>query len=154
MTKRIRTDYNKNYYQKHKDQAKKYHRKYYHENKDQIKKLQKNYRKTNLGRALCLLASAKERAKRKGITFELDKKWILKKLGKGLCELSSLKFCYKHVKNGNITNPYAPSIDRKNSKKGYTKRNTQIILWCVNNAKSTWSIPDWKKVIEAIRRIK
>ena len=154
MTKRIRTDYNKNYYQKHKDQIKECQRKYRENHKDQRDYYQRNYRKTDSGRASKLLYAAKQRAKRKGMLFDLDKKWILKKLKKRVCEYSGLKLELEKNKNGYHHSLNAPSLDRKDSRKGYTRRNTFLVAWCINSAKGAWNKKDWKKVREAIRRIK
>ena len=154
MTKNEKKEYMKKYRENHKDQRKEYQRKYRENHKDQVKEHQRNYRKTDLGRASKLLDTAKRRAKRKGMLFDLDKKWILKKLKKRVCEYSGLKLELEKNKNGYHHSLNAPSLDRKDSRKGYTKRNTFLVAWCINNAKGAWNKKDWKKVREAIRRIK
>ena len=154
MTKNEKKEYDKNYCQKHKDQIKEYMKKYRENHKDQAKEHQRNYRKTDSGRASKLLTTAKQRAKRKGLAFDLDKKWVLKKLKKRVCEYSGIKLDLEKNKNGCFHSLNAPSLDKKDSRKGYTKRNTFLVAWCINNSKGAWNKKDWKKVREAIGRIK
>ncbi len=119
---------------------------------------QKNKEKRKLNRinnrAKFMIRQIKQRAKLKNLEFDLDENWVNKKLNKGTCDLTNLKFDLQKPKKGYYANTHLPSIDRKNPKKGYTKRNSQIILWCINQAKSEWNITDWKLVRKAIGRIK
>ncbi len=56
------------------------------------------------------------------------------------CPVTGLPFdmeCTVH--NGRMINPNAPSLDRRDSSKGYVPGNIQVVLAWVNNAKSNQS---------------
>jgi len=118
------------------------------------KRSAKNYASPT-GRAYTLLNGAKERAKRKNLEFNLPVNIIIEAIEKGYCELTGLKFDMNRVANTQV-NPYSPSIDRKDSTKGYTKENVRIVLSAVNSALGEFGdkiiLPILKKMVEAIEK--
>lgn len=101
------------------------------------------------GRTTELLAGAKSRAKRKNITFELDRNWIEDKLKIGTCELTGLKFDFS-LPTQKRSNPFAPSLDRIDSLKGYTKENTRLVLNSVNMALNEFGLEHLILISKAI----
>lgn len=56
----------------------------------------------------------------------------------GECELSGIPFRYLTTTKRNIWRPYAPSIDRVDSTKGYIADNCRLVCACVNAALGAW----------------
>lgn len=79
----------------------------------------------------------RERARRKNIPFELDQAWVIKKLSKGKCEATGLDF---NTTTKPYLNPYYPTIDRIDSKKGYTYDNCWMVCHMFNTAKAEHEI--------------
>ena len=96
---------------------------------------QKEWYETNHGRAKVMLNSSKRRAAKNGWEFDLDLEWLMDKLLIGICEATGVVL--STIRRGNsLKNPWAPSIDRKNSNGGYTKDNCQLTCCMFNLAKS------------------
>ncbi len=88
-----------------------------------------------------ILADARKRARKKGISFSLTGEY-LKKLWdeqNGCCSISGISLVYGL---GSIKdrNPYSPSIDRINNKCGYTKDNIRLVCYAVNMGIFTWGL--------------
>lgn len=81
------------------------------------------------------------RARKKGIAFELTEDWLQPKLDAGVCELSGLTLTEKGV-----LAPLMPSIDRKDSSKGYTPDNCRVICWALNAAFNQWGEAEARKI--------
>lgn len=83
------------------------------------------------GRAMTLFKSAQRRSNKFSEKSDIDLNFIIERLETGVCEVTGLPFDFNshpvYKKN-----PYAPSIDRIDSCKGYTKDNVRIVLWQVN----------------------
>lgn len=97
------------------------------------------HRETISGRATQALGSVKKRARKYNRDMTLDKEWIMEKL-KGCCELTGIPFKPKPFKTGHgsqAPGPLAPSVDRIDNSKGYTKDNCRMILNCLNMFKGT-----------------
>jgi len=111
--------------------------------------------KTPTGRAYNLLSSAKDRAERKNLEFNLSVDKIIATIKKGYCELTGLKFNMNKTTNTHI-NPYSPSIDRKDSSKGYTDDNVRVVLSAVNSALGQYDdktiLPILKAMVKAIEK--
>ena len=144
-------DQMKEYRKEHKDQKKEYMKKYRKEHKDQIKEYKRNwYYNVDLkARGGKLLNRAKIRGKGRVLITKL---WIQKKLEKGFCEVTGIKFCYKKPKSHYNANPFAASLDRKDCSKGYTYKNTRVVVWSYNVAKSYLDLKDFKKLIKGIKK--
>ena len=87
------------------------------------------------GRATRILHSTRSRAKKRGISFDLTKEWVFEKLSAARCEVSGVAFDFDV---DGRRNPFAPSIDRKNPRKGYTIDNCQMIVFSLNAAFGNW----------------
>lgn len=88
-----------------------------------------------------LLHSAKYRATKEGLEFDLDIQWMIEQ--PEYCKFTGAKLSYKE--NGtdySNRNPFAASVDKINPTKGYTKDNCQIVCWWFNCAKQRYSVEE------------
>jgi hypothetical protein len=85
------------------------------------------------GRASQLLRRARHISKIKGWDYDLDAAWIIERMTR--CKRTDTPF----VLVADHRHPYAPSIDRIDSTKGYTKDNCRIVAWVYNQARSNYS---------------
>ncbi len=90
----------------------------------------KKYSMTSTGRARRLCQAAQQRRASRELGFDLTHQWVLDRLEAGVCELSGLPFFFRVGKER--PHPYAPSIDRIDSSKGYLQSNCRLVLWCLN----------------------
>lgn len=98
-------------------------------------------------REVSALIGARNRAKQKGMEFDLTKEWVKARSEK--CELSGLPFRpeYDGVHG---RNPFAPSVDRIDSSKGYTQDNCRVILYCLNMGLGQWGLGEVAPIWEAV----
>ncbi len=130
---------------KNPEDQKAYNIRYYRDNKDRIKARYWNYDNDSEKYIRRKVMVQKSRAKVRGIEWHLNTdKMIKKMIEQKVCACSGIEFVYKH------NSPYSPSIDRKNSSKGYTPRNVQIVCTAVNLAK--WKLTQ-KQFIDMCKRI-
>jgi hypothetical protein len=107
-----------------------------------------------IGRALMeSVIGAANRAKVKGIEFDIDHDWIMGQLDAQSmkCAVTRLKF-YAQSTARSFRNPYAPSLDRKNPKLGYTRDNVRIVLLAVNTMLMDWGEDEFEPIAEAFLR--
>jgi len=101
------------------------------------------------GRLKFIVRTAKVRAKKAGIAFDLDISWAEEQYI-GYCPMTGIKFdLTTGVGRGSI-NKNAISIDRIDPKKGYTKDNCRFVAWHYNVAKSIYTDLD---VVELAKNI-
>ncbi len=133
------------------EKGKKWLKEYSASPKEQARKrrFQRDWRLSLRGRAHLLYYDTLKRIKTKGDKTDLTKEWFVKKLADGKCQITGAKFDLNRVK-GKHFNPFAPSIDKVNPKKGYTKRNCKIVLWGLNNAKAEMSMKEFKAFIKLL----
>ena len=93
------------------------------------------YRQTPNGRARLLIFFAAKRAKE----CFLDVTNIAARIAAGHCEATGIPFDLKPGPDKHHANPWAPSLDRRDSAKGYTTENVQVVCAAYNYAKSEWS---------------
>ena len=91
------------------------------------------YRYTQNGRISTLLRDARSRSKKKGAVCDLTREWLSGRFISGVCELTGLPFDFSQ-KDKSATQPFAPSLDRKDPTKGYTKDNVRLVIWAINMA--------------------
>src|SRR5215469_1636342 len=94
-----------------------------------------------------LLRSARERAVRKGVPFELTEMWCISKWT-GFCEVTGLPFRLGQRTSG--PKFWSPSIDRIEPALGYTEANCRFVLWCINSFKHDATDSDMVSVAKAI----
>ena len=121
----------------------------FYRKRTQVKINNRSYIKTPNGRAKKMLANCFSSAKSRNIYCNIKEEDILPALENGYCELTGLPFDFKPPK-GKVRNPYAPSIDRINSDKGYTKDNIRVVLWAVNAALSECSDEEMLLILRAM----
>jgi len=124
------------------------------ENKVRQSLRSQNFYKSVSGRAKTLFKSAQRRSVQYS-EFDISVEWIQEKLEKGVCEITGIPFDFEpHPVYDK--NPFSPSIDRRDSTKGYTKENTRIVLWQVNLMRGEMLdeeiIEICKKVVEGLTR--
>ena len=95
----------------------------------------RKYRQAPHGRAVQLHANAKRRAEDKGIPFDLDRLDLAERIATGCCEVTGIPF---DLAAGAGLNPWAPSLDRKDSSGGYIPTNVQVVVSAYNIAKGPW----------------
>ena len=87
------------------------------------------------GRAGCLFRSARDRAARKGLPFDLTVDWVLTRLKAGSCEVTGFGFEFgPHPDGAGGRHPYGPSVHRVEPALGYTQENCQMVTWLYNRA--------------------
>lgn len=97
------------------------------------------YRRTPRGRAGVLVFFAAKRARAAGLCFSLSWEPIAQAIATGRCAATGLPFDLEPGPDRHHANPWAPSLDRRDSSKGYTHDNVQVVCAAYNYAKSEWS---------------
>jgi hypothetical protein len=82
-----------------------------------------------------LVDLSKTRAKRKHLSFDLDKEWASEKFT-GKCELTGIDFVIGKGRSG--FSPLSPTIDRINSRHGYLK-GVVSSLWRSTSSRGKWT---------------
>lgn len=103
-------------------------------------RVRNSWRKWSLsldGTATLLLNYARDRSRRNGLPFNLDRDFILEKLESGVCEISGIEL--ERTYSGKYyTHPFSPSLDRRKPSAGYVKSNVRLVCVAVNRAKCDW----------------
>lgn len=89
-----------------------------------------------------MLSNARQRAKSKGLMFDLDTKFLLamKEAQSNRCALTGWELDWDHTKSGRrVCPPNRASLDRIDSSGGYTRDNVQLVADMVNRVKSAYS---------------
>lgn len=107
----------------------------------------KNYRINNP--LLILLISAKGRAKKNNLEFNIDLNY-LKTLCVKFCQILGIKLEYHNENHQKLNNA---SVDRIDSSKGYIKSNCRIISLKANTSKSNSTKEEYGKILEGYKNI-
>ena len=116
---------------------------------DYAKAYKEKVESTVEGRASLMRNRCKQRAKKYGYEFDLDKDLIINKLKKGVCEATNIPLVISNLDY----NPYAPSIDRINSNKGYTNDNIQVTSMIYNFCKNKFTSEQVNDFINKLKNI-
>jgi hypothetical protein len=79
-------------------------------------------------------AGARRRALRSGIDFALAPdhvEYLWRRQG-GCCAVSGISFNDERFDHALVKHPYAPSLDRIDSRAGYTPENVRLVCTCAN----------------------
>lgn len=115
------------------EQKKEYHAKWRAENKE------KHYEDLT-ARMKYLVAACRSRARDKKHNCDITWQgaYVIIKTQNLKCALTGVEFDFSRAKDRRV-HPFAPSIDRKDSSKGYSYDNVQFVCWIVNQAKSDYA---------------
>jgi len=98
-----------------------------------------------------IFANKKSQAASNGWKFSVSEDYLKKIFPRdNCCILTGVKFDYK-VRKGE-KNPYAPSLDRIDSSKGYVEGNIRWICWWLNRAFAEWGEEISKPFLEGYAR--
>lgn len=97
-----------------------------------------------------LIANAKRRAKARGCQFEIDASWVIGRIAaqKARCLLTGIPFDFTNTVESHH-NPYAPSLDRIDTKGGYTAGNTRVVCAAINTMLSDWGADVFENVFKS-----
>jgi hypothetical protein len=98
-------------------------------------------------RARALVASARARAKERGLPFALgerEQRLIEAVLDRGVCEMTGMYFSYRGGRSG-----LSPSLDRIKPADGYVPGNVRVICWAMNSALGDWGEDLLRGVMQA-----
>lgn len=110
--------------------------------------LRRNYheRRTNLAaRVGHLVRDGRKRSKQRKIPFRLTRSWISRAQKQSVCAVTGIMFDL--TSRAGSVNPLAPSLDRIDSRKGYTDNNTRLVLHFVNMAKSDLTDAEFRTLV-------
>jgi hypothetical protein len=68
---------------------------------------------------------------------------------KGKCAVSGLPFRERKIGSGKAQRVYAPSLDRKDPNRGYTRDNCWLVMVGVNFAMNRWGLDTYLELAEA-----
>lgn len=113
----------------------------------------KRYYSNNLCYVTTLMFQhTRSRAKKYGMSFEIDVDFLTELFNNqdNKCALTNIPFEYeKSTENGTHRRPFAPSLDRIDSKGGYTKDNVRLVCIIVNFALSEFGDLSFDKMCKA-----
>lgn len=139
-----RRELNRAFELRNKDRRREYRKQWSKKNRSRVLGYRKKYRKLNpkdwksdrvsfRGRLKAMLGAAHDRAIEKGRVFDLRPHWdsLYPRFSKGVCEASGIPFA---MDLGRGRGMRSPSIDRIDSRKGYTIDNVRFVCWGLNRA--------------------
>ena len=87
-----------------------------------------------------LLGQARNRARRADIPFSLPEGYAEERFAEqhGRCDVTGLEFHLERFPDALVKHPFAPSIDRKRSDRGYTPDNARLVCVGVNFGMGQW----------------
>ena len=71
----------------------------------------------------------------------------------GRCAVSGLEFAFERMGVGQAQRPFAPSLDRIDSTKPYTRENVRVVAQVANFAMNAWGLPPVHRLAQGILRI-
>jgi hypothetical protein len=88
-----------------------------------------------------LLKNAKKRAKNHGTPFRLTYGEVLEmwRRQQGRCAVTGIEFTEEWC-GCRSRRPWIPSLDRRNSQRGYTVKNTRLVVYAANAAMNEWGV--------------
>jgi hypothetical protein len=102
-----------------------------------------------------MLNSSKNRSEKRKLDFDLTAEFIvgLFETQQYKCLLTGIPFSLEAPKEGFAKNPFTPSLDRVDSRRGYTMDNVRLILTCINIALNEFGEDVLKQWVTAYKGI-
>ena len=104
-----------------------------------------NYRWRKNNPEKYIFQTAKSRAKKKGVEFNISLEDIVIPSS---CPVLGIPLFIEEGFYGKGKNPNNPSLDRIDPNKGYIKGNVQVISWRANDLKKNGTLEEFKKLVE------
>lgn len=126
-------------YQKKLNTVENYNKFRYSQKKEEYLTRKFNYERTLNGKLKNLLYSARDRAKKYNLEFNIDLEYLVElyNKNKGCCSLTNIEFDVskndERYKNSHFY-PTSISLDKINSSEGYTKDNVRLVITAINLA--------------------
>lgn len=110
-----------------------------------------NYSRTVSGKLKQLLTSARGRAKKYNLDFEIDFEFMYGLFKKQNCKclLTNIDFTFNLREDGRNFSPFNMSIDKINHLKGYTKDNVRLVCVIVNLALNDFGEENFKLMCQS-----
>lgn len=104
------------------------------------------------GKVSFLIDNINRRCKNKNYINEMSNEYLIELYNKQnkKCFYTGLEMTLGSYTGERVKNNYVVSVDRKNSKKGYTKDNVVLCCWIINNMKQDLNIEDFKKFCKLV----
>lgn len=101
-----------------------------------------------------LFANTRNNAARRAIDFSVTQEQFLciVKKQQGICSVTGMAFDFRPAMGGK-KRPFFPSIDRKDSRKGYTERNIRLVVTIANYAMNEWGEEPLFEMVDAIMQL-
>jgi len=141
------------FYEENREHVKEYSRKWYSENRDRGLESRRKYADSTRGRAVALFGGITKRSKngkfsKKEFEIDVTADWIQEKIESGYCEVTGIEFDLGS--RGGKWAPFAPSVDRIDCSKGYTKDNCRVVCVIFNMARNQFTDEDVLKMARAM----
>ena len=143
--------YLKNYKENHKSHLNELTKQWTIKNREAHREVKYNYYASLKGRIQNMVKGARKRAKQKNIECTVDIDWITEqmKIQNNKCALTKIDFDIPTERNSHKASPFAPSLDRIDSNRGYTKDNVRIVCVAVNYALNEFGEEVFKQICTA-----
>lgn len=95
---------------------------------------------------------ARRRAKQRGIDFDLTAQDILEMWDEqgGLCYWFDVPMQWRSPEEG-PRNPFIPTLDRADNRRGYTRGNCVLACWGANAAKGSCELMVWEDFLSFLK---
>jgi len=99
-----------------------------------------------------MISAARHRAKRRGCAFDLTEQDVLDLWQEqdGKCYWFGVPMQWRDPDEGG-RNPFIPTLDRADNRKGYTRGNVVLACWGANAAKGTCDLLVWEEFLSFVR---
>lgn len=97
-----------------------------------------------------LYNSAKTKAKRRGLSFNLAYTDVLRPVKGGVCQVTGIPFDHRAKPAKGVDLPFRASLDRVDNTVGYLPNNIQIVCCIYNRSKGMWNVEDVETMAKAI----
>lgn len=127
-------EYSKNYRKENKKHIKNLMIDWRNANREHYRESKFNYYSTTKGRISHLVRSAKRRAQKSKLEFNISSEYLflLWEKQNGKCAITHLDLIIPTSKGNGKASPYSPSIDRINPKLGYVENNVRLVCYATN----------------------